>query len=83
MDTRAWVMNPYEIIEDVLVDYAGIIAKYVIKRSLNEMGIRQHTTPEVLMAFVDTVVERTILDKELREEARAAILKRLRENSFI
>ncbi|MEM3444682.1 MAG: hypothetical protein QXJ27_03915 [Thermoplasmata archaeon] len=70
-----------EKMRKILIDAAGPIADFVIKKQIRDMGYTLETFPgDKLLLLVDRVVENAIYDPEKKVEIRNKLRKELRKD---
>ena len=71
-------MSSIAHIEDVITEYAGPFAKFVVSKQINEMGlIAEKQSKEELSRLVDRVVKAAIFDPKLQKDAIRKLKKNL------
>ena len=67
--------NDIRVLERIIVDNAGPMGKFIIKKSLSDIGVPQESiVGNVQTKFIDMVLERAIFDADRRNKARKEIL---------
>jgi len=66
-----------EILESIIVDYAGPMGKFVVRKSMADLGLEgSQLPPESQNQLIDMVLERAIFDKDrwnlIRREIQSA-----------
>ena len=64
-----------KILENIIVDNAGPMGKFIIKKSMADIGVdSEQITGATQVKFIDMVLERAIFDENKREIIRKEIL---------
>jgi len=70
------------IITDVLTEYAGPIAKFVINKAQKDFALSGRTVEEDLPEFINLIVNRAIFDPQKRYPIRKEIIHVLHEGGY-
>jgi hypothetical protein len=72
-------MSQILAIENIVTEYAGPLAKFVIKKQVADIGIdeEEEVSLEQLKQLVERVVEKSIFDPRLRKEALIKLKKQM------
>ena len=67
--------NEIRVLERIIVDNAGPMGKFIIKKSLSDIGVPPESiTGNMQTKFIDMVLERAIFDTDRRKIVRRTIL---------
>ncbi|MEM3397257.1 MAG: hypothetical protein QW620_06690 [Thermoplasmata archaeon] len=68
------------IIRNYLVEYAGPMGGFVLKKAMNDMGKEEASFPlELLPALVDRALNNAVYDPKAREELKKRIMGDLKK----
>ncbi len=72
-------MSEVDIIEEAVTDVAGSISRFVVEKQIDMMGEkREEFPPERLNELIESVLDATIFDGDVRRRVRRNIRKRIR-----
>ena len=67
--------NDIRVLENIVVESSGPMGKFIIKKSLADIGVPQESiTGDTQAKFIDMVLERAIFDTDRRKVVRKKIL---------
>ena len=67
-----------QALETIIVNHAGPMGKFIIKKSLSDIGTEPgHISGDIQVKFINMVIERAIFDTDRQVIARKEILSAL------
>ena len=67
--------NDIRVLENIIVESAGPMGKFIIKKSLSDIGVNPESiTGDTQIKFIDMVLERAIFDTDRRKIVRKEIM---------
>ncbi len=72
-----------KVIEETLTNYAGPIARYVIKKAMKDLKLDDDVPPHMISKFLDVVIERAIFDPTKHALVKKDIVTELRKKKLI